>query len=99
MTATETKDVTVATKLASLIKATEVRRMWGSIYVLGAAREFWVVCHEDRVSIDIHTEGETLPAGLTYAQMAAHISKVANEPDVSRIGPGYRAVGNAWEAV
>lgn len=88
---------TIARKLSTLINA-QVRLMFGTVLVQGECRELFVICSDDGVSIESSNGAtlEVLPSGLTYKQLAAHISAVANEPAPKRIGWAAQAAGTTW---
>jgi hypothetical protein len=81
----------IAAEIHALLPARIGRLTWGSIQITGPARSFAVVADDDgSVVIQVwggtRVEHESLPAGMTHAQMVEHIVRVATEENPAPVG-------------
>jgi hypothetical protein len=85
----------VAAKIHSMLPAGMGRLMFGTVKITGSARSFDLIADDDHVSIQIwggRVENETLPTGLTYKEIVAHIVRVATEENPAPIGQFFTGV-------
>ena len=82
----------MAAKLTSLLNKSGVRAVqcYGTVKVFGSVRYLEVVCDDSSIGIICDRKAtmshESIPSGLTYAQIAAHIAQVAQSHEAKKIG-------------